>query len=174
MDRKKPIELLHVVGNLAVLIGLIIVAYEIRQSSVIARAELSALYLTNWAEIDRSRQDADFAAVLAKSMERPEDLTLDEMVQLDGYLFSIIDQLNMDRAMYRFGIFRDPLQVEVASFARYVLTTPFAQSWWASFREGYNADTGALIDLELESVSPDKQRVFFEEIKSRLVNKDPP
>ena len=174
MDTRKLTELLHVIGNFAILVGLVIVAYEIRQNSVIARAELAALYLTNWSEIDRSRQDAEFAAVLAKSMDRHEDLTLDEMVQLDGYLYTVINQLNMDRSMYRFGIFRDPLQGEAAAAAQDELNTPFAQAWWASFREEYNPVTGALIDTELRSVPSDKRQKFFEEIKSRLVDQDPP
>ena len=36
--------------------------------------------------------EADFAAVIAKSIESPESLTLTERIQLDGFYIGIVDQ----------------------------------------------------------------------------------
>lgn len=46
---------LGVIGNVAVVIGLVVVAIELRQNSVVANGELTTQFLTNWEEMDRSR-----------------------------------------------------------------------------------------------------------------------
>ena len=94
-----------VVGNLAVVIGLVVVAVELRQTSVIANGELSSEFMANWQEFDRSRQDPSFAAVYAKSIERPDELTLTEQIQLDAHYWSAMNQLELARMLVEAGLF---------------------------------------------------------------------
>ena len=78
-------RLLTLVANLGVLAGLLLVAYELRQSAGIATAQARLEYSAGWRSVDGSRQDRDFAAVIAKSIQSPESLTLTERIQLDGF-----------------------------------------------------------------------------------------
>jgi hypothetical protein len=168
MKLKNLSEWLHVIGNFAVLAGLVVVAYEVRQSSVLARGELVATYNGHWQEIDRSKQDVGFAQVLSKAMDHPENLTSAEMIQLDGYYYSVIDQINIDRYLYNFGIFKEPHELAARDVARTILTNRFAQSWWHERREHFDPTTVGFIDDELEKVSGNAEQRFFGAIKSRL------
>jgi hypothetical protein len=128
MNRSKPKGWLTVIGNFAVAIGLFVVTFEIRQNSTLARGDSVTQFVTNWEEIDRSRQDPAFAVTYAKSIERPQDLTLAEMIQLDGYYFSIMDQLNIDFYLVEFGIFKETHELAARAVAGIELSTPFARS----------------------------------------------
>jgi len=43
--------------------------------------------------VDGTRQSEEFAKVLAKSIENPQDLTLAEFFELDAYYQGVLDQL---------------------------------------------------------------------------------
>ena len=43
--------------------------------------------------MDGTRQSEEFAKVLAKSIEKPQDLTLAEFFELDAYYQGVLDQL---------------------------------------------------------------------------------
>ena len=168
MNAEKIGDWLHVASNFAVLVGLAVVAYEIRQNSVLARGELAESYLSNWEEIHRSKQDASFATTLAKSVDAPNELTREEILQLDGYFSSVMLQLNIDRYLSEFGIFREPHEIEARKIARIHLTNRFAQVWWQSSRFRYDPVTVAIIDDEIAAVSDEESRKFLDDIESAL------
>ena len=153
------------IGNLAVIIGLIFVIVEMRQTSTISNGELSALYLTNWQAFDRSRQDPAFAAVLAKSIEQPDELTLAEKVQLDGYYWAAMGQLELVRELTSAGLFEDPYEDQVRLNVRILLTTPYAQAWWRAYRDEYaDPELALIVDDELESLPPETARELLDAI----------
>jgi len=61
MRRKNLDRWLSVVANFGVLIGLILVALEINQANVTARAEMATSFQDRWVDIDISWQDAEFS-----------------------------------------------------------------------------------------------------------------
>lgn len=156
-------------GQLAVLIGLVVVAVELRQTSNIANAEMSGQYLTNWQAIEMAQMDPGFAAVYAKSLERPDELTLPEKVQLDGYYWALMDQLDFSKEMVEVGIFNDSLEDLWGFNARAIMVTPYAQAWWRAFREEF-ADTARvrIIDAAIEGLSADTYLRRIESIDGHL------
>lgn len=168
MKARNLSEWLHVIGNFAVLAGLVVVAYEVRQNSVLARGELVATYIGYWQEIDRSKLDLGFAQVLSKAIDHPDKLTSAEIIQLDGYYYSLIDQLNIDRYLYEFGIFKEPHELAARDVAKTMFTNRFAQSWWLERRERFDPTTVGFIDDELGKVGKNTEQRFFDAIRSRL------
>jgi len=158
-----------VVGNLAVVIGLVVVAVELRQTSVIANGELSSEFMANWQEFDRSRQDPSFAAVYAKSIERPDELTLTEQIQLDAHYWSAMNQLELARMLVEAGLFNHTYERILQENVRSFMTTPYAQAWWTSYRDRFaDSTTAAIVDRELAAVPPETARDFFRAIESKL------
>ena len=82
------------IGSVLVLVGgLVLVAAKINQSTNITRVQLDTSVRQNWRAVDGTRQSEEFAKVLAKSIENPQDLTLAEFFELDAYYQGVLDQL---------------------------------------------------------------------------------
>lgn len=75
MKASKISEWLQVIGSFGVLAGLILVALQIQQNTVLVRAELVSNASDAWINIDASKQSENFASVLAKSIVNPQELT---------------------------------------------------------------------------------------------------
>ena len=164
MAKNKLDNWLGVLGNLAVVVGLIVVAVELNQNSVIANGELTSQFMSNWQNLDQSRQDPSFARVYAKSIERPEELTLAEKVQLDGYYWAMMDQLELTRLLVNSELFNSSYEKIVRPNVRIFLTTPYAQAWWAAYKRFADPATISIIDNELERLSSANARDFFDAI----------
>jgi len=124
-------ERLQVIGTFGVLAGLILVALQIQQSTNLVRAELYSNADDGWINIDASKQSENFASVLAKSIVNPQELTDAEILELDGYLFTYLDQLDRDRALYTQGIFENPTASLVANSLYDYFGNEFSRVWWA-------------------------------------------
>lgn len=168
MDKNKLDKWLNLIGNMAVVIGLIIVAFELHQNSVVANGELSSQFMTNWQELDRSRQDPSFAIVYAKSIEQPEALTLAEMVQLDGYYSTAMDQLELSRILVKKELFFSSYDEIVRPNVRFFFTTPYAQAWWKSYKVFMHPTTISIVDDEIEKISSVAAQEFFDAIETKL------
>jgi hypothetical protein len=165
---------LRVIGNLAIIIGLVVVAVELRQTSTIANGELSIIYMTNWQALDRSRQDPSFAAVYVKSMEQPDELTLAEKVQLDGYYWVMAGQWEIARQLTESGLFNMTYEEILRLDVRILLTTPYAQAWWRWYRDEF-ADPvmASIVDDELERISPQTAREWLDAVNPGAVESEP-
>lgn len=169
MSKLKLDRWLDVLGQLAVVVGLFVVAVELRQTSTIANGELSAQYLTNWQVIDQTHLDPGFASAYARSIQAPSELTLTERAQLNGYYWAVMDQMDLARELVEAGIFRDSLEELWSSTARGSLTTPYARAWWNWYRDEF-ADTAQvrIVESALQNLSPDAERQRFEAIDAHL------
>ena len=168
MNKFKLNDWLGVIGNLAVVIGLVVVAVELRQGSIVANGELTSQFQANWEEIDRSRQDSSFAIVYAKSIEQPEELTVAEMVQLDGYYWTIMDQLELARMLVESELFNSSYEEIVRPSVPVIFTTPYARAWWDSYKEFADPTTVSIVDDELARISSVTAQEFFDAIETKL------
>ncbi len=152
----------------AVLLSLGYLAIQIRQNTVLVRAQLESDATAGWIEIDASKQSEGFAEVLAKAIEAPNDLTLGEMVELDGYLFTYIEQLVRHRRQLELGLTDRPLEDLIASSIYDFFGNRYAQAWWAVTSHKWSPSLVATIDRHLASVSPDQDREYYDGIRARL------
>lgn len=171
LDADKVNKWLTLGANFGVLAGLILVTFELHQSTVTTRAEMISDFQDRWVAMDMSWQDAEFAAAWAKAIENPEELTTAEMIQLSGQLWAFIDHLNSIRRMWELGVFDEPLpslEVVIANNVKIFFGNAFAQSWWAEYER---QSTGVLTELmapEIEKVSVTRDLEYFERIRSHI------
>ncbi len=170
MKVKKISEWLQVIGSFGVLAGLILVALQIQQNTVLVRAELQSNASDAWIDIDASKQSESFASVLAKSIVNPQGLTAAEILELDGYLFTYIDQLGRDRILHEMGVFDTPTETLVDGSLHDYFGNEFARAWWAETKWKFNVDIVQAIDKEMESISVIQDIDYIERIKARLSN----
>jgi len=158
-------------ANLGVLMGITLVAYEINQATVTTRAEMISSYQDRWVTIDLSWQSEDLASAWAKAIESPEDLTLTEMIQLNGFMWSYIDHVSTNRLLWDLGVFEEPqgtIEDIYLTNAALFFGNKFTQSWLAENRVELNPRTTAAIDRALETVATGQNLDFYKRIKTRI------
>ena len=163
-------EWLQVIGSFGVLAGLILVALQIQQNTVLVRAELISNDSDAWISIDASKQSERFASVLAKSIVNPQELNAAEILELDGYFFTYIDQLIRDRELYDLGVFDSPMESLVRASLSDYFGNEFARAWWAETKWKFSLDIVETIDKEMESISVTQDIDYIERIQARLSN----
>jgi len=158
-------------ANLGVLSGIILVAYEINQATVTTRAEMVSDYQDRWVAMDLSWQSQDLARAWAKAIENPDDLTVTEMVQLSGLLWSYLDHISTNRVLWELGVFEDPLDSHdqvITANAELFFGNKFAQAWWLENRNDLHPLTVELMDREIKKVSTDDNLDYYKRVKARM------
>ncbi len=119
------------VGSVLALIGgLALVAAQIKQSTDITRVhQLATSVNQNWRTVDGTRQSEEFARVLAKSIEQPQDLTLAEFLELDAYYLGVVDQFGALALHLDSGYRETDLETAYANNALLYFGNPFARAW---------------------------------------------
>ncbi len=168
MKAGKISEWLQVIGNFGVLAGLILVAVQIQQNTVLVRAELLSNEWDAWISIDASKQSERFASVLAKSIVNPQELNAAEILELDGYFFTYIDQLIRDRELYDLGVFDTPLETQISGSLSDYFGNQFARVWWEETKWKFSLDIVEIIDREMEKISVTQDIDYIERIKATL------
>ena len=163
-------EWLQVIGSFGVLAGLILVALQIQQNTVLVRAELISNDSDAWISIDASKQSERFASVLAKSIVNPQELNAAEILELDGYFFTYIDQLIRDRELYDLGVFDNPMESLVRGSLSDYFGNEFARAWWAETKWKFSLDIVETIDKEMVGISVTQDIDYIERIQARLSN----
>jgi len=170
MKASKISEWLQVIGSFGLLAGLILVALQIQQNTILVRAELVSNASDAWINIDASKQSENFASVLAKSIVNPQELTTAEILELDGYLFTYIDQLDRDRDLYDLGVFDTPPEALVRGSLSDYFGNEFARAWWVETKWKCELNIVEAFDREIENISVSQDIDYIERIKSRLSN----
>jgi hypothetical protein len=154
---------LTLVANVGVLAGLLLVAYEIRQSAGIATAQARLEYSAGWRSVDGSRQDRDFAAVIAKSIESPESLTLTERIQLDGFYIGIVDQAYSAYVAWIGGVRPNHYDSAIAAAVELNMGSPYAKAWWQANRASWDDEEFmTALDRAIEAEPADSLRRYYD------------
>ncbi len=118
------------IGSVLVLVGgLAMVSAQIKQSTDITRIQLDTSVQQNWRTVDSTRQSEEFAKVLAKSIERPQDLTLAEFFELEAYYLGVLDQLEAVATHVESGYRESTLEDTFANNAELYFGNTFAKAW---------------------------------------------
>ena len=175
MDSNKLPNWLQVGANFGLLGGLVLVAIQINQNSdqldqshQLVRAQLLSNFSDAWITLDSSAQSENFAKVLSRSHTQPKELTLEEMIELDGYLVSVFVHIDRGFWLNERGIFQEGIEPIATDIARTYLGDGFAQSWWVENRHLYDSKITAIVDQELQNVSVDERQEYFDRIQARL------
>ena len=170
MDLQQLANIAEIVGMLVIAITVIFLTLQIQQNTILVRAELNSNAADSWIDIDASKQSESFASTLAKSIENPQELTAAEILELDGYLFTYIDQIIRGRDLYNLGIFDRPLELLVRGSLPDFFGNKFARAWWAETKGKFGQDIVEIIDRVMETISVNQDIEYIEQIKARLSN----
>ena len=155
MVPKELNDWLQVVGMVAVIASLIFVGFEIRQDQNLARAELASQSFQSVVMLRLTLSNPDFAKSYATMLDRPEDLTIEEALQVDSLLAGVKNLFTRECYLMERGVFAECDGI-VRNLAPTYFGSEYAQSWWEKNRspaqDTYLPDW---INAEIERVAPD-------------------
>lgn len=170
MQKSELNDWLQVIASIGVLIGLLLVFVEIRQTNEIARAEARVSALTAWEELKRLEIESDISEIYLKSVESPDELTTSEVLRLDAYFVSIITILQKYVALYEAGLHWDPTET-FQSDVEYLFDGPFARAWFDLNKSWIGINTPLIVEVierHIESSPMQTEYRYLNELSSRF------
>ena len=125
-------------ANVGILIGLVLVIVQIRQSTQLARttyqSEGNVVANQIWANLMGDR----VGDVIEKSVECPNELTYSDFMALDAFLFTSINMLYRDYQLTQEGLFSEAdWKRSVDTYVHWYLANPFGRAWWDEEAKGF-------------------------------------
>ena len=172
MDTNRVGHWLTLAANLGVIVGIAFLILEIRQNSNIATAQVRFDYASGWRSIDEQRQDEEFAQVYAKSILSPDELSLREVIQLDGYYTGVTDQMLSAYTASRTGLRSGQFEYVARQVANGYFSNAYGQAWWQQSRVMWsNSDDfefRRIMDKAIGATSQRGNQEFYEGMQRSL------
>jgi len=143
-------------ANIGVVIGLVLVAYQIKQDSDLTKAVLFNDHTNSRKEWNQAMMGENPMAVVAKSIEAPTDLTLEELMVMDMYLIGAINELRRLELLKQAGL---EVDANVEALQVFYFGSNFAKSWYAQYGSGTSEIEP--VNVKIESVPSDWIVAFF-------------
>ena len=164
MQTSKLNDWLQIAASTGVIIGLLVVAYEVRQSNLYAAAEAQRSNFAGWEEISISEYETDIGPLYVKSHEDPNSLTTAEMFKLHSWLTATMNQYDRALAMSDLGLSEDEIY-DLTRWSKFYFGSPFAKAWLEENATWIDPRNVAAVQRGLESTSDDSS--YFEKLRSR-------
>ena len=153
MDREKSAKIVAAIANVAVLVGLALVAYELRQNTNQLKVQLEWQVNQKLFENNRDLLGDNPAPIFAKSITNPEELTYSEFHVASAILLNLLNIWEDRYFMYEEGLidkleWQRPIDEEIG----FTLGKRFAQAFWKSTRSIYAPELTEYIDERLPEV----------------------
>ncbi len=117
-------------ANVGVVVGLILVAYQINQEAELNRAQLFSDVTTSMNEFNQALMGDSPLEVVAKSIENPHELTLAEMQIMDAYLISAINEIRRLEFLRQSGL---DVEGSMEGIHAYYFGTDYARAWFQEY-----------------------------------------
>lgn len=149
-------QTLQIAANVAVLAGMIFLAYELRQNTQSARSASSEDYLSGAYELDlRIAQDPGVAELLLKA-RNPESLSEVDQLRLDRWYYAALRQWENAYYLYTISALDETFWLAYRNELKRILGggALFPQYWASnkdSFTPGFDAEMEAMLrELHIE------------------------
>ena len=166
MDGIRWKQLFETVGLLAIVASLIFVGLQVRQDQAIARSQLFSDGMARVDSFNQALMEPEFASTYAKMLERPEDLSVEEMLQINGLMNQLVSMMVRECYLMERGIYPQCANFILPPLRRF-FGNKYAQSWWRVNRPGtlYAPDW---IDDEIAALETDRLRRRLDDVKAGL------
>ena len=161
-------DYLQLAASIGVIIGLGLVAYEIRENNAIAYQQATSGTWQNWTDLSAAQFESNIAGIIAKSMTEPDEVSLAEMVKLNFWLSAQLNAWEEDLATAKLSggapsRVVDQLVVEVP----WLFGNRLTRGWYEENRNWLSPEFAEAIDQKLKSVPLGSDLESFERIMGR-------
>ena len=174
MRNSRWIDGMQLFASVGVLVGLLLVFYEIRQNNELAKADSVRELLVSWQQIAFSEYETDIVEIYVKSVEDPENLTSSEIGKLSAWLTVVMNQYVLTFSMYKrnlgysYGGGVNSPEDELLGGFEYYFGSRFGRSWYVDNRGWIDPEIVEILDREMEARPVQSGVSYVERIRSRL------
>lgn len=158
-------DYLQLAASVGVIIGLGLVAYEIRENNAIAYQQAVSSNWQNWTVLGAAEFESSVSEIIAKSMSKPEEVSLAEMVKLNFWLSAQMTAWEQDLATIRLA--GDPTTGVVEELVEEVpvlFGNRLTRGWYMENKYWLSPEYIEAIDSALESLSVGSDLALYERI----------
>ena len=159
---------LQIGAALGVFIGLLLIAFEIRNLNQIATGEGSLTISDYFFEHSMSEYESDIYELLAKSAENPGEMSTSEIMRLSAYMTQLVSIYDQWMSTYEFGASRMDSIDSLRANANQYFGSKFGRAWFEENRDWMRPDIAETIAHELATTPEWTVPHYVESIKSRL------
>jgi len=143
----------ELIGIVAIVASLVFVGMQMQQDRVHARAELGADSFSNLALMSLELTGVDFAPVFAKAVQKPEELTTAEKLQVNGYLEAFTYLVIRDCYLKERAVFVE-CDIIVREYGPRFFGNHYAQTWWKLQKAGDLGFMPDWVDAVITDIDP--------------------
>lgn len=154
-------EVAELIAIVAVVASLVFVGMQMQQDRVHARAELGADSFSNLASLSVELAGEELAPIIAKAIEKPEELTTAEKLQVNGYLEAFTYLILRDCYLKEREVFVE-CDVIVREYGPRFFGNRYAQSWWRLQKAGDLEFMPDWVDAVITDIDPESNRRFLD------------
>ena len=166
MKAKSWKDAFEIVGMIAIIASLVFVGYQLNQDRVIARAELTSDSFHFVVELNQTLTEPAFAKTFAKMLDRPEDLSLDEKIQIDR-LFTSVNILYVRECYLKGRGILGECDAIIRGTARIFFGNRYGQSWWQLYGRKGDENNELFpfpnwVEAEIKNFDPNEYRLMLD------------
>ena len=156
-------EWLQILASLGVLIGLVVVAYEIKQNTQTAQAEFYRESYSMWMHVSTVEIETDIDEIIVKSITSPESLSPGELVELNAYFTMVTSVYDNGARAKELGI-ATPTSLISESDARYYFSSEISRRWFEANKIWIRPENVEVISRVIDSTPAINKWEQFEEM----------
>jgi hypothetical protein len=171
VNNSKLSDWLQVAANVGIVIGLLLVGVQLKQTSDLMRTQVLFEESKRATDLETLIVGEDGARVWAKSITNAEDLSLDEQRIMEALLWSYTEQLRATYKLSELGLLEsEDWRARVVSDATFYLNNNYGIAWWTNLKSGNDALPEELIAEVDKSLSQSRRTSvdYFEDIRELL------
>lgn len=156
--------------NFAVLVGVLLVVYELRQNAELARLEMLQTQIGAFQQAEAAFFDPRISQVWVKSFKEPESMTLAEIRAMDSYMAIHLNQMYRVYEQERKGLVESGETLEwMQGDFPYLFGSRFAKAWWEELGQYWPSEFVELARPIVESVESDELNEKYTRLQRSLV-----
>jgi hypothetical protein len=142
--------------NIAVLIGVFLLVFELRQNAELVRVEMIQNRIDAFQQAEAGFFDPDLSQVWVKSIEEPESMSLAEIRMMDAYLAVHMAQMMRNHDLEKAGLLeRGHTAKLLEGDAEWLFGSSFGKAYWEQFGQTWPPDFYQLAHPIVEPVDDD-------------------
>jgi hypothetical protein len=165
-------QTLGIVANLSVLVGLLLVVYQLNQNRQLAQAQFASDRDIAFQTTEAAMLGANLPDAWQKSISDPKSLSIAEIRSLDSwYAMQIIRLNNMwqleQSGLAEHGATREAIKYNIPFY----FGNPFAFRWWSYERENWPSEFAELVDDALEKTDQSRNMNWIRSLRNDFASK---
>jgi hypothetical protein len=155
-------------ANVGILVGLILVGYEIKQNSNLVRAQVIVTAFSDQEALAVAQMGENYASVLERSIQEPGSVTLADVAVLESALEVRLLELRRNAIMEESGVFQGRWRQEMKRFSL-PFATPIGRKYW-DFWYDDKIDWMREMQVHIDSTEPTWESDYMNMLRDSLIS----